>query len=79
MVRVGLCEIAAHHAARASLIAIRYAAVRRQGSSKNKLAMEPQIIDYASVQQRLFTAMASSYALTFAARRMRSIYNELAD
>jgi acyl-CoA oxidase len=77
LVRVGLCEIAAHHAARASLIAIRYAAVRRQGSSKNRSGMEPQIIDYASVQQRLFTAMASSYALTFAARRMRSIYNEL--
>jgi acyl-CoA oxidase len=77
LVRVGLCEIAAHHAARAALIAIRYAIVRRQGSSKNSLALEPQIIDYASVQQRLSTAMASSYALTFAARQMRSIYNEL--
>lgn len=80
LVRVGLAEIAAHHAARASLIAIRYAIVRRQGSSKkNALSMEPQIIDYASVQQRLFTAVASSYALTFAARRMRSIYNQLQD
>lgn len=77
LVRVGLCEIAAHHCARAILIAIRYALVRRQGSSRNKLSLEPQIIDYASVQQRLFPAMASSYALTFAARHMRSIYNEM--
>lgn len=79
LVRVGLAEIAAHHAARASLIAIRYAIVRRQGSSRNALSMEPQVIDCASVQQRLFTAVASSYALTFAARRMRSIYNQLQD
>lgn len=83
LVRVGLCEIAAHHAARATLIAIRYAVVRRQGSSKDKVKntnlapLERQIIDYAGVQQRLFTAVASSYALTFAARHMRAIYNEL--
>lgn len=77
LVRVGLCEIAAHHSARGALVAVRYALVRRQGSSKDKASLEPQIIDYASVQQRLFTAMASSYALTFAARHMRSIYNEM--
>lgn len=80
LVRVGLCEIAAHHAARATLIAIRYALVRRQGSAKEAGigdALERQIIDYPGVQQRLFTAIASSYALTFAARQMRSIYNQL--
>lgn len=78
LVRVGLCEIAAHHASRASLIAIRYAMVRRQGSSlPSNPSIERQIIDYPGVQQRLFTAIASSYALTFAARYMRSIYNEL--
>lgn len=82
LVRVGLCEIAAHHAARATLVAMRYAVVRRQGSSSSSsssspLRLEPQIIDYASVQQRLFGAMASSWALTFAARHMRAIYNAL--
>lgn len=90
LVRVGLCEIAAHHAARATLIAIRYAVIRRQGSSKDVgggkskdggLAtlplLERQIIDYPGVQQRLFTAIASSYALTLASRHMRGIYNEL--
>jgi alkylation response protein AidB-like acyl-CoA dehydrogenase len=87
LVRVGLCEIAAHHAARATLIAIRYAVVRRQGSplshslaakaSSSARPLERQIIDYPGVQQRLFTAIASSYALTFAARHMRSIYNQL--
>lgn len=78
LVRVGLCEIAAHHAARASLIAVRYALIRRQGTSlPGESKLERQIIDYPGVQQRLFTAIASSYALTFAARYMRSIYNEL--
>ena len=77
LVRVGLVEIAAHHLSRAALIAIRYAIVRRQGSGKLKDALEPQILDYASVQQRLFTALASSYALTFVGRHLRGVYSTM--
>ncbi|PWN53213.1 acyl-CoA oxidase [Violaceomyces palustris] len=80
LVRVGLCEIAAHHASRATVIAIRYATVRRQGSSKTPPAsLEPQIIDYPSVQSRLFTALAASYALTFASQDLRKIYQVMID
>lgn len=78
LVRVGLVEIAAHHLSRATTIAIRYAAVRRQGSSKTAGdALEPQILDYASVQQRLFTALASAYALTFVGRHLRGMFNQM--
>ncbi|PWN41874.1 acyl-CoA oxidase [Ceraceosorus guamensis] len=75
LVRVGLIEIAAHHAARATLVATRYSLVRRQGSSKG--GAEPQILDYSSVQQRLFTCLSTSWALNFVGQHMRSIYNDL--
>ncbi|SPO31791.1 related to acyl-coenzyme A oxidase 1 [Ustilago trichophora] len=78
LVRVGLCEIAAHHLARAATIAIRYALVRRQGTSATKPdQLEPKILDYASVQTRVLTALASAYAITFVSQHLRSIYNHM--
>ena len=76
LVRVGLCEIAAHHLARAATIAIRYGVVRRQGTSATKPdQLEPKILDYASVQTRVLTALASAYAITFVSQHLRRMYN----
>ena len=78
LVRVGLCEIAAHHLARAATIAIRYAVVRRQGTSATKPdQLEPKILDYASVQTRVLTALSSAYAITFVSQHLRRMYNEM--
>ncbi|EST06853.1 Acyl-CoA oxidase, C-terminal [Kalmanozyma brasiliensis GHG001] len=78
LVRVGLCEIAAHHLARAATIAIRYAVVRRQGTSATKPdQLEPKILDYASVQTRVLAALASAYAITFVSQHLRRMYNEM--
>ncbi|KAJ9476109.1 putative Acyl-coenzyme A oxidase (putative) [Pseudozyma hubeiensis] len=78
LVRVGLCEIAAHHLARAATIAVRYAVVRRQGTSATKPdQLEPKILDYASVQTRVLTALASAYAITFVSQHLRRMYNEM--
>ncbi|SNX88033.1 related to acyl-coenzyme A oxidase 1 [Melanopsichium pennsylvanicum] len=78
LVRVGLCEIAAHHLARAATIAIRYAVVRRQGTSATKHdQLEPKILDYASVQTRVLTALASAYAITFVSQHLRRMYNKM--
>lgn len=78
LVRVGLCEIAAHHLARAATIAIRYGVVRRQGTSATKPdQLEPKILDYASVQNRVLTALASAYAITFVSQHLRGMYNEM--
>lgn len=86
LVRVGLCEIAALHLSRGTLIAIRYACIRRQGKAiltlnerGEKVIMEPKIIDYPSVQQRLFTALATSWALTILGRHLRGIYNVMTE
>jgi alkylation response protein AidB-like acyl-CoA dehydrogenase len=77
LVRVGLVEIAAHHAARATVIAMRYAVVRRQGSSSTLGGLEPQIIDYAGLQARLFVCLTTSWALTLTGQHMRRVYNDL--
>ncbi|EPQ25666.1 uncharacterized protein PFL1_06738 [Pseudozyma flocculosa PF-1] len=78
LVRVGLCEIASHHLARACTIAVRYAVVRRQGSSSTPGSqLEPKILDYSGVQQRVLTAVASAYALTFASQHLRGIYERM--
>lgn len=83
LVRVGLCEIAALHLSRGTLIAIRYACIRRQGKAAEVFnqqtgqveLLEPKILDYPSVQARLFTALATSWSLTILGRHLRSIYN----
>ncbi len=78
LVRVGLCEIAAHHLARAATIAIRYAVVRRQGTSSTQPdQLEPKILDYASVQTRVLTALASAYAITFVSQHLRRLYTRM--
>lgn len=61
----------------ASLIAIRYALVRRQGSSSLKGGIEPQILDYPGLQARLFSCLSTAWALTLTGQQMRSLYNEM--
>ncbi|KAJ1032897.1 hypothetical protein NDA18_001619 [Ustilago nuda] len=77
LVRVGLCEIAAHHLARAATIAIRYGLVRQGTSATQPDQLEPKILDYASVQTRVLTALASAYAITFVSQHLRGMYNEM--
>lgn len=63
--------------ARSSLIATRYAHIRRQFSLDEKAKQETQIIDYSMVQNRLFPLIAKSFALFFTGQKMMSQYYEL--
>lgn len=59
--------------AMAVTIAIRYSAIRRQGSI-DKSDGEVQILDYQSQQDKLFPALATAYGFLFFAKRLRDIY-----
>lgn len=81
-VRVDLVEQSAVSLSRAMMIAIRYSAVRRQGSIKlpkdsGAVVLEQQILDYPSVQYRLLPLLALTWALTFTAEWMREMYAKL--
>src|SRR4051794_6216341 len=62
--RINIIESSAHSLSRAVTIAIRYCAVRRQGSASQVKAglSEPPVLDYPSVQYRLFPLLAATYA-----------------
>ena len=77
LVRVFLVELACLNLARGLTIAVRYAMVRRQGSSSTKTVLEPQIMDYQSVQLRVVPLIAQTYVLTFAAQWMRQLHSRL--
>ncbi len=51
LVRVGLCEIAAHQLARAATIAIRYASCAVKDTSHQAGPARAKILDYASVRR----------------------------
>ncbi|CAH0694980.1 unnamed protein product [Spodoptera exigua] len=61
-VRVILVNEAAFNLAKACTIAVRYSAIRRQ-SRPNPDAPEPQILDYATQQHKLFITIATAHAL----------------
>lgn len=73
VVRVNLVESAANALSRAATIAVRYSAVRRQGGG----TPEQQILDYPTVQYRLFPLLAHAYAISFTGVWMRQMHNNL--
>ncbi|KAI9159398.1 hypothetical protein H9P43_008738 [Blastocladiella emersonii ATCC 22665] len=84
-VRVGLLRIAAQTLARASTIAVRYAAVRRQFTVVNSIkqqsglssAEETPVIMYPMVQARMFPRVAETYAILFAAMELEGMYQDM--
>ncbi|GBP29031.1 Probable peroxisomal acyl-coenzyme A oxidase 1 [Eumeta japonica] len=75
-VRVSLVSEVALHLAKATTIAIRYSAVRRQ--SKLKLdEPELQILDYTTQQHKLFICLATSYALDMAGKWLWKTYKKV--
>ncbi|KAJ8736598.1 hypothetical protein PYW08_007254 [Mythimna loreyi] len=61
-VRVVLVNEVAFNLAKASTIAVRYSAIRRQSKPKPD-EVEPQILDYVTQQHKLFIAIATAHAL----------------
>jgi len=79
MVRAGIVGDSAIGLSKACTIAIRYCCVRRQFNSPDSGAegLEQQVIDFPSVQYRLFPLLATAYALQFTSQYMISIYKQL--
>ncbi|KAI9290823.1 acyl-CoA oxidase [Neoconidiobolus thromboides FSU 785] len=63
--------------ARTCVIALRYSLVRRQGSQPNSIKQEPQIINYITVQYKLFTLLASVFALNLVSKWMKEVYKKM--
>ncbi|RKP00618.1 hypothetical protein CXG81DRAFT_8311, partial [Caulochytrium protostelioides] len=78
--RVTMVTDAANVAGKALVIAVRYAAVRRQFTGQATAALAPaetKILDYAIHQYRLMPLLAQAYAFRFTAREVTRMYNEL--
>lgn len=62
--------------ARSTTVAIRYCAVRRQFKPKGQPdATETAVLDYPTVQIRLFPLLAAAFALHYSGKRMGEIYD----
>ncbi|KAI8682254.1 Acyl-coenzyme A oxidase [Fusarium keratoplasticum] len=65
--------------ARSTTIAIRYCCVRRQFREKGKVQdpdVESPVLDYPTVQIRLFPLLATAFALHYSGKRMSEIYDK---
>jgi acyl-CoA oxidase len=67
-------------------IAVRWAIARRQGTPFNQSAaqkepcdpaLEPQLLDYSTHQAKLLPLVATAYAFTFTAHRMKEMYENV--
>eukprot|EP00933_Yihiella_yeosuensis_P038580 TRINITY_DN3250_c0_g1_i2.p1 TRINITY_DN3250_c0_g1~~TRINITY_DN3250_c0_g1_i2.p1 ORF type:complete len:749 (+),score=158.77 TRINITY_DN3250_c0_g1_i2:242-2248(+) len=76
LTRASWVQLAGGQLAKASTIAVRYSAVRRQGSaggaasSQSADAMERQLLDYPVQRRRLLAQVATAYAIKFSARHL---------
>ncbi|UPL02885.1 hypothetical protein LCI18_013819 [Fusarium solani-melongenae] len=63
--------------ARSTTVAIRYCAVRRQFMEKGKGSESPEnaVLDYPTVQIRLFPLLATAFALHYSGKKMGEIYD----
>ncbi|KAJ9577675.1 hypothetical protein L9F63_005755, partial [Diploptera punctata] len=75
-VRVILLHDMAGYLSKATTIAIRYSAVRRQSEMKPG-EPEPQIMDYMTQQYKLFPNLATCFALRFNANWLWNMYNSV--
>ncbi|OAR02537.1 hypothetical protein LLEC1_02439 [Akanthomyces lecanii] len=76
-IRTVLVEEAGTHLARAVTIAIRYTAIRQQfrdKDSQDARSAELQVLDYPTVQVRLFPLLAAAFALQYTGKVMRQDY-----
>ncbi|EJP62424.1 acyl-coenzyme A oxidase [Beauveria bassiana ARSEF 2860] len=76
-IRTMLVEEAGTHLARAVTIAIRYTAIRQQfrdKDSQDPSSAELQVLDYPTVQVRLFPLLAAAFALQYTGKVMRQDY-----
>lgn len=76
IVRAGLVASAYYALAKATTIAIRYAAVRKQGNAEGT-GEETKILDYRIQQYRLLPLLAAAYALQFTGKYMLEVYEQL--
>ncbi|KAI9146271.1 acyl-CoA dehydrogenase/oxidase [Paraphysoderma sedebokerense] len=84
-VRTYMNRVASFSLARASTIATRYCAVRRQFNvtSSHKISVglssseETPVIMYPSVQYRVFPRIAESYAILFASQHIEHLYTDM--
>mmetsp|Transcript_79072 Transcript_79072/g.142657 ORF Transcript_79072/g.142657 Transcript_79072/m.142657 type:complete len:728 (+) Transcript_79072:41-2224(+) len=81
LTRASWVQLAGGQIAKAAMIAVRYSAVRRQGSAGAAVegAAERQLLDYPVQRRRLLTQVASAYAVKFAARRLLGDVKALED
>ncbi|KNC56449.1 peroxisomal acyl-coenzyme A oxidase 1 [Thecamonas trahens ATCC 50062] len=63
--------------ARACTIAIRYSAVRRQGTTRGRDGGEMVVLDYTMQQHRLLILLATAYAFHFTGEYMMELYRRL--
>jgi acyl-CoA oxidase len=56
-------------------VAVRYAAVRRQGNERN--GVETALLDYQTHQYKLMPLLASTFAINFTAQYMESMYRKM--
>ncbi|KAI9307224.1 acyl-CoA dehydrogenase/oxidase [Cunninghamella echinulata] len=77
--RVGMVADAGIKLGKAATIAIRYCTVRRQfhSTDSKKGELEQQVINYSSVQHRLFPLVAISYALLFAGQSVNADFQKM--
>ncbi|RKP26339.1 acyl-CoA dehydrogenase/oxidase, partial [Syncephalis pseudoplumigaleata] len=76
-VRASIVRGVGLYLARAATIATRYAAVRRQFADEQGAgAGEMQVINYTTLQHRLFPAIAQAYALLITGQWMMQMYEE---
>eukprot|EP00002_Diphylleia_rotans_P003754 TRINITY_DN12636_c0_g1_i1.p1 TRINITY_DN12636_c0_g1~~TRINITY_DN12636_c0_g1_i1.p1 ORF type:complete len:700 (+),score=147.84 TRINITY_DN12636_c0_g1_i1:52-2151(+) len=74
--RVEIVKDSANFLKKAITIATRYAAVRRQFSTRPG-EPERKIIDYTNHQYRLMPILATAYAMVFTGKRLNEIYTDL--
>ncbi|KAJ9078371.1 hypothetical protein DSO57_1007088 [Entomophthora muscae] len=72
--RVEIVDSAWRALSRALVIAIRYCLVRRQSPQRS---LEPQVIDYALVQYRLFPLLTKTFALNASYVWLKDLYDEM--
>ena len=73
LARTSIVRIAYKMCAKASVIAIRYSAVRKQGFVSGSSMEEHYILDYKMQSYRLFKGLAYSYCLLWNSRYIQSV------
>mmetsp|Transcript_21333 Transcript_21333/g.69047 ORF Transcript_21333/g.69047 Transcript_21333/m.69047 type:complete len:384 (+) Transcript_21333:910-2061(+) len=79
LVRADIVMKAALFLKKATTIAVRYCAVRRQSNPMPHTSLEMQVLDYSHVQRTLLQLVATSYAFHFTSLAMGRSYSAFAE